>query len=32
VYIDQFRNPWWLKPVRPNNIPDPPNYETDYED
>jgi hypothetical protein len=32
VYIDQFKNAWWLNPVRPNNVPDPPNYERDYED
>jgi len=32
LYIDQFRHPWWLNPVRPNNVPDPQNYETDYED
>jgi hypothetical protein len=32
IYIDQFRNPWWLSPARPKNIPDPRSYETEYED
>ena len=32
VFIDQFKDPWWLNPVRPNNLPDPPNYERDYEE
>ncbi|MGD0767892.1 MAG: hypothetical protein ABSB42_06815 [Tepidisphaeraceae bacterium] len=32
VYIDQFKNPWWLRSARPRNIPDPRSYETEYQD
>jgi 4-amino-4-deoxy-L-arabinose transferase-like glycosyltransferase len=32
IHIDQFRNPWWLSPSRPKDIPDPTSYETEYGD
>ncbi|MGA2439430.1 MAG: hypothetical protein ABSH08_00600 [Tepidisphaeraceae bacterium] len=32
IYIDQFKNPWWLSPIRPRNITDPRSYETEYQD
>jgi hypothetical protein len=32
IYIDQFRNPWWLDRNQPAGSIPPMNFETDYED
>jgi hypothetical protein len=31
IYIDQFKNPWWLDARRSGKMPEPMSYETSYE-
>jgi hypothetical protein len=31
IFIDQFKNPWWLSPDKPANAIVPLNFETDYD-